>query len=136
VIRNVALRIERKNARRRDVPAAVEPEDAGHDSFTPSRAFDRAWATAILKEAGGVMADQADDEDSKKRLKLLQLRFQDSMPIREIAKSWGEEPRALHRAYARARDEFRAALVGVVTFHHGGPPGEVERECARLLDFF
>ena len=35
--------------------------------------------------------------------------------------------------YARARQEFREALLEVVAFHHPGPAAEVERECASLV---
>ena len=39
----------------------------------------------------------------------------------------------MHHEYAKARQEFKAALVEVVAFHHPGAPAEVERQCANLL---
>lgn len=43
-------------------------------------------------------------------------------------------PAGLHREYATARDEFRAALREMVAFHRsGGTDGEVERACGELL---
>ena len=53
--------------------------------------------------------------------------------IREIARRWGADAKALHHEYARARQEFKAALLQVVAFHHPGSPAEVEQECANLL---
>ena len=35
--------------------------------------------------------------------------------------------------YAKARQEFKAALLVVVAFHHPGAPAEVERDCTHLL---
>jgi RNA polymerase sigma-70 factor (ECF subfamily) len=57
------------------------------------------------------------------------------LPIREIACRRGCDPDVVHREYARARQEFRAALTAVVAFHHPGTPAEVERSCAELLAF-
>jgi RNA polymerase sigma-70 factor (ECF subfamily) len=39
----------------------------------------------------------------------------------------------LHHEYAKARQEFKAALLVVVAFHHPGAPAEVERDCTHLL---
>jgi hypothetical protein len=39
----------------------------------------------------------------------------------------------LHHRYAGARQEFKAALLEVVAFHHSGLLSEVEQECANLL---
>jgi hypothetical protein len=52
------------------------------------------------------------------RVGLLRLRFHDGLPIRE---------------YARARQEFRAALAAVVAFHNPCTPAEVERTGTELL---
>ena len=53
--------------------------------------------------------------------------------IREIARLWAADPAELHREYARARREFKAALAEVVAFHHPGSAAAIERECAELL---
>jgi hypothetical protein len=66
-------------------------------------------------------------------VELLRLRFQDGLPIREIARRWGADAAALHHEYAKARQEFQAALLEVVAFHHPGTPAEVEQACANLL---
>ena len=61
-------------------------------------------------------------------------RFHDGLPIRDIAKRWDEDPAKIHHEYAIARDEFRAALREVVTFHHPTASArELERLTAELL---
>jgi RNA polymerase sigma-70 factor (ECF subfamily) len=68
-----------------------------------------------------------------RRVELLRLRFHEGLPIREIARRWRDDPATLHREYARAREEFKEALIGVMAFHHPGSPAQAERECAELL---
>ena len=61
------------------------------------------------------------------------MRFHEGLAIREIAARWAAEPAALHHEYARARQEFRAALEEVVAFHEPGSPGQIEQVCVELL---
>jgi RNA polymerase sigma-70 factor (ECF subfamily) len=140
VVRNAALRVERQRARRRDRPAdsSFDPDRLGGDEESLAANFDRAWATALLKQAGELQPRRAraDGDGAPRRLELLRLRFEDGLPIREIASRWEEDPAHLHRQYAKARQEFRSALVEVVSFHHSGSRAEVIRECSRLLDLF
>jgi RNA polymerase sigma-70 factor (ECF subfamily) len=68
-----------------------------------------------------------------RRVQILRLRFEEGRPIREIAARWDEDPARVHHEYARAREEFRAALAEVVGEHHPGPASAVEDECERLL---
>jgi RNA polymerase sigma-70 factor (ECF subfamily) len=70
------------------------------------------------------------------RVEILRLRFEDDMPIRDIAERRNVDAARLHHDYAQARAEFQTALRDVVRAHEGGSPGDVERECARLLDMF
>lgn len=136
VARNVARRREERAAGR-----GRRPEESAHPSRMPapdtalSRVFDRSWARAVMREAGDRMRELAEvaDEDARRRVELLRLRFQEGRPIREIARLWAEDPARVHRAYARARQEFRAALAEVVAFHHPGSAAAVDRECAELL---
>ena len=67
---------------------------------------------------------------------ILRRRFQDGVPIRQMAAEWGIEAATLHHEYAKARDEFRSALNQVVAEHHPGTPAQVGRECARLISLF
>lgn len=138
-VRNVALRTEAKRARQFHREGEAPPDleaIANADEDSLSRVFDRAWARSIVREAAVRQAEQADrhGEGAPRRVELLRLRFAEEMPIREIAKLWGADPAALHREYARAREEFRSALRDVVAAHHPGTPGQVDRECARLLE--
>ncbi len=138
VVRNVALR-------RAESAQACGKEQAPPDGFDPgqvaandtrlSLAFDRAWARALVAQAAAQMAAEAERADAaaRGRVELLRLRFHEGLPIREIARRRGCDPDAVHRDYARARQEFRAALTAVVAFHHPGTPAEVERTCGELL---
>ena len=104
---------------------------------TLSNIFDEAWAKTLMRQAALRQRDNArGDERARKRVELLRMRFQDNRPIREIAQKWGVEADFLHHEYATARDEFREALRAVVAEHQPGSPGEIERECQRLIDCF
>jgi len=137
VARNIALRWERRAGRRgsHERPGGPDPDEVARDEATLSRAFDRAWTEALLREAGRLQEERARaaGEEALRRVELLRLRFQDDLPIREIASRWAADPDRLHKEYARARQEFKAALLDVVSFHHPGAPAEIERMCAELL---
>lgn len=137
-VRNVALRVETQGTRRR----VREALDAGALEAAPSRdealsrVFDRAWARSVVRQAAERQAELAAQRGAAalRRVELLRLRFHEGMPIREIAQLWGVEAAPLHHEYARARQEFRAALAEVVAaVHDDASPGEVDRECAKLL---
>jgi RNA polymerase sigma-70 factor (ECF subfamily) len=136
-VRNVARRIESLHARGRQqqLPSSLDWEEVGGAESSPSRAFDRAWAKALLRDAARLQEERARDAGpaAVRRVELLRLRFHEGLPIRDIASRWGVDAAALHHDYARARQEFKAALLDVVAFHHPGPPTDLEQECARLL---
>lgn len=134
IVRHVAQRLERRRARSRERSGA-ETDEPEADETSLARAFDRAWARAILREAAELQERRASgrDESARRRVDLLRLRFRDGLPIRAIARAWDLEPAALHHEYARARAEFRAALIDVLAFHHPAAPEEIERECRELL---
>jgi len=140
VVRNVARNQERRLRRRRDVPTGktLPPEAFPADEESLGVVFDRAWATALVREAGALQRRRAAGigADARRRVELLRLRFREGLPIREIAARWEEDPARVHREYAKARREFRDALLAVASFHRPGDPAEVERTCARLLDLF
>jgi RNA polymerase sigma-70 factor (ECF subfamily) len=130
VVRNVARRFEA-----RPVRDAGPLPDVAADEVTLSRFFERAWAKAIMAEAAALQRRRAGDlgESALRRVELLRLRFEESLPIRAIAERWGVPAERLHHDYAVARKEFREALLEVVAFHHPGSAAEVETEAAGLL---
>jgi RNA polymerase sigma-70 factor (ECF subfamily) len=137
VIRHVAQRLEAQHGRRRERQAAGDADlDGVPDEATSlCRAFDRAWARALLREAARLQEERAREAGAaaQHRVELLRLRFHEGLPIRQIAARWRTEPAVLHHEYARARQEFQVALRQVVAFHHPGPAEQVEEECANLL---
>ena len=138
VLRIVALRVEERGGRGSRTGRASTTFDVPDEEPALSEAFDRAWASSILRQAAMRHEERAaeEGEDARRRLRLLRLRFQDDLPIREIARRWQIPAERLHRDYARARREFRSALMEVVGDHHPGSAAAVEAECGRLLDFF
>lgn len=137
VTRNVALRVESRRARRGEQQPATDFIDAlpeTHDD-APSRAFDRAWARSVMRDAAARQARWAstEGEQAQRRVELLRLRFQENLPIREIADGWQADPVYVHREYAKARKEFKRALIEAIAFHVPACPADVDKECARLL---
>jgi RNA polymerase sigma-70 factor (ECF subfamily) len=130
VVRNVARRFES-----RPVRATGPLPDVPANEASLSRLFERSWAQAIMTEAAQRQRQQAAERGPRavERTELLRFRFEENLPIRAIAERWNVPAAELHRAYARARQEFRAALLEVVAFHHPGSPAEVEQEAASLL---
>jgi RNA polymerase sigma-70 factor (ECF subfamily) len=139
VVRNVALRIETRSARARkhQSPGSLDLDQIAGQEESFSRIFDRAWAKALLRQAGSLMEAQAKqmDESARRRVELLRLRFHENLPIREIARRWETEASVLHHEYAQARQEFKAALLEVVAFHQPGASAALEQECINLLSY-
>jgi len=138
VSRNVARRWEKDAGRERGrhAPLDVDPERLAADEATQSRVFDRAWAQTLFRQAGDLQREraQAAGEAALRRVELLELRFRDGLPIRAIAARWNHEPAAVHKEYAKAREEFKSALVEVISFHHPGLTGaEIEAKCVDLV---
>ena len=77
--------------------------------------------------------DGAGANGAVRRIELLRLRFEENLPIRRIAELWEEDPVQVHREYARARQEFRDALIAVMAFNCTGTRAHVEAECAEIL---
>lgn len=139
VVRNVAARFEERGARAHaeDLRSSLEErEPALRNDEAPDRIFEATWARALVEEAADELRVRARTlgADASRRVELLELRFGGGHPIREIARSWNEEPVRVHRLYDRARAEFAEALRSVVAFHEPGTPSEIDRECKRLLE--
>ena len=137
VARNVARRFEERAGRHRErpCPSGVDLENVERDEATLSQVFDRAWARSLLREAFAVLREQARQAgpDRSRRVELLERRFHDGTPIRDIAREWQRDAKGLHRDFDRAKKEFRKALSGVVAFHSPGTAAEVEERCSELL---
>ncbi|HEX5054278.1 MAG TPA: sigma-70 family RNA polymerase sigma factor [Planctomycetota bacterium] len=137
VIRNVALHLERTRARRdRKQEVGVADRDAPDEEPSASRAYDRAYARAVMQEAARVMAARAQvaGTAARRRVEILRLRFQEGLPIREIARLWQCDAIELHREHAKAAREFKSALRIVVGLSERCAPDRLEQECKRLLD--
>jgi RNA polymerase sigma factor (sigma-70 family) len=133
-VRNVALRFEQRGGAREAAADIDLANVAGRDDAL-SKVFDRALARSIMREAAERQAALAAERghDAGRRVELLKLRFQDGLPIRDIAMRWGVDAADLHRQYARARKEFHAALREVVGSHRLAEPEQVDAQCAQLL---
>ncbi|MBI1852153.1 MAG: sigma-70 family RNA polymerase sigma factor [Planctomycetes bacterium] len=135
IIRNVAARFDAKNQRGESATTDSVPSDLESSETSLSRVFDRAWARALVREAAALYEARAGNlgDDAHKRVEILRLRFREDMPIREIAKLWGEEVVQVHREYARARIEFKDSLMEVIAFQHPHSRKEAERECDQII---
>jgi RNA polymerase sigma-70 factor (ECF subfamily) len=136
VTRNVAARVEQHargaSGRGRELGSAIDAIQDREPSL--STLFDRDWARTLVRLAGERMRAGADGEaGARLRIELLRLRFAEGLPIHEIAARWEVEPEGVHRAYARARDEFRVCLRRVVAEHAVRSETELDAEVDRIL---
>ena len=135
--RNVARRFEERLSRNKEqqqasgILANVEADDA-----SLSVAFDRAYARTVLRQAFDLYEIRAiaDSGNMKQRTELLRRRFQDDVPIREIAKEWNVDAKTLHRSLDRAKQEFRASLLEIVAREAPtATSAELNQSCAEIL---
>lgn len=139
VSRNVALRWEKRAGRRRERHAVmdIDPQRLAAAEATQSRVFDREWARALFRQAGELQRERAraSGEAALKRVELLELRSGEDLPVRAIAERWGQEARVVHKEYARAREEFEAALLDILALHY---PEETtadhRKRCLELIE--
>jgi RNA polymerase sigma-70 factor (ECF subfamily) len=136
VARKVALHLERTGARRDARAGGTAGSRLPHDDPSLSRVYDRAYAREVMRQAGEAMERRARAGSAGARLRvdLLRLRFEEGLPIREIARRWDVDPTPLHRQYAKAAREFRGALREVVGLSERCAGDRLERECDRLLE--
>ena len=133
VARTVALRVEerrrRERARLEDGGGASRLDALAGDEPTMSRAFDRAWAEAVLRRAAARLHAEARDAGRSHRVVILELRFRDGLPVREIATRLGEDAARVHHQYAEARKDFERCLrAELADCGWSGP-----RACAELM---
>ena len=137
VVRNVALRFEERGARdhahRAGESTPIEAIPSREERA--SRAFDRAWAEELLRRAAGRLEEKARHRgpEALRRVELLKVRFQEDVPIREIAARWNVDAARLHHEYAAAREEFKEALMEEIGYHQPGREG-LDAECRALLE--
>jgi RNA polymerase sigma-70 factor (ECF subfamily) len=138
VTRNVSRRFEERRARAERQPDSRLDLEALEAREAPlSEVFDRAWAMALIREAVRLQEERAREkgERARRRVELLDLRFGEDLPIREIARRWEVDRAWLHHEYATAREEFVRCLRDVVREHMNGEPGDVDAECSRLARY-
>lgn len=137
ITRNVAARHEEERRKVRVVAASPESESSAPvgDEADPARVFDRAWALSTVQEALLVLSRRAQKSGAamRRRVLLLDLRFREGVPLRDIAERWGEDPAHVHKDYAQARKEFESALRSVVRFDVGVESDDVTAECREVL---
>jgi RNA polymerase sigma-70 factor (ECF subfamily) len=133
VARNVALRSETQARRRQLLEGRPPLLDTADADPSVSHVFDREWARMLMREAAQRMLEQATDDKSRARVELLRLRFGHDLAMTAIAQGLGIDLAALHRQYARAREEFRTCLRTVVAFHCVRTERELDDECRRLF---
>jgi DNA-directed RNA polymerase specialized sigma24 family protein len=137
VARNVALRWEdRSSAQRQREVALPSPDlEPEADDADPAAHFDRRWAHGILASALDDMRLRAESGDARtmRHLSLLNERFFEGRTIAMIAGARGEDPAHLHHEYARARNEFEAALTTTLREHTSGGHAVTRDDLADML---
>lgn len=135
ITRREAQKVETRRARERAhlTDASVDGERVAADETTLSRVFDRQWARDLMEEAYARFRALADDPAHARRVELLRLRFEEGLPVREVADRWGEDAAHLHRELSRAKDEFRRGLRDAIQTREGYAGSNLERECEVVL---
>ena len=131
VVRRVAARIERERRMASEVDADLI------DDASPSfdEVLDQAWALHVVSEALKVVERRAQRTDAPLRLRVLELRYKESTPPREIAERLGLEPKRVYLLLKRARIEFRTALIEVVaSYNPKSTEDEVLDQCTELIN--
>jgi RNA polymerase sigma factor (sigma-70 family) len=131
VTRNVMLRYESRR-----ITGQFVQEDFVADEATVGQVFDQEYARAIMREASQRQRQIAESQGdgALRRVELLNARFTDGLPIREIAERWCVDAGWLHHEYSRARNEFLSALLDVVAASQpSATPAENQATCKELL---
>ena len=91
----------------------------------------------MVREAAARQLERAArrGDGAAQRIEILRLRFEEGLPVRDIARRLGQDASRAHHEYAKARREFHEALLEVVLTHHpGAVPEEIEEEARRILE--
>lgn len=136
VTNNVARRFIDKVAREQKKRGenVADLERLPNDDASLSVMFDRTWAKTLLLRARELQRKKSiGDPERTRRVELLDLRFGEGLPVRDIAERWKMPPDDVHVLYRRAREEFKSALKEEIRFHGQKTDAAVEEECRRLL---
>ncbi|TDJ71152.1 MAG: sigma-70 family RNA polymerase sigma factor [Planctomycetota bacterium] len=138
VTRKVAARFEERVRKRHSRDQATGSMLDAVQAREPSLSivFDREWARTLMRLTGDRMRANAEGgtPGARLRVELLRLRFAEGMPIRAIAAQWEQDPDAVHRAYAKARAEFKSCLREVVAEHAVRSEVDLDREVERVFE--
>ena len=130
-----ASQFERQQARwKRDgTGRALEGDWIEADEATLSRAFDRAWASMLAREARREHRRMAEAGSERARLRLfcLEQRVYHGRWPREIAETVKLPAARVSELLHEAMGDYRAALLSVMASHH---PNESERELEKRCE--
>ena len=136
VVRNVARRYEERAMRPgQGTEGSVHLDDLPDRAEALSRFFDRSWAEAIVRDAilRHARVARHGDRDTRRRYRILRLRHQEGLPIREIAARLDvASVEEVHNAYRRSRREFREHMRKAVAHHTGVGLDALDTECQRV----
>jgi len=138
VTRKVAARFEERVRKRhsRDLATGSMLDAIQAREPSLSSVFDSEWARTFMRLTGDRMRAYAErgTPGARLRVELLRLRFAEGMPIREIAEQWEVDPDTVHRAYAKAREEFKLCLRRVVAEHAVRSEVDLDAEVERIFE--
>lgn len=129
VLRNVARRYECRIQKYERLEEVVDHIDL-------DREVDRKFAQTLMAEASLRQQEHAKESGSEalRRIELLELRFREGKPIRDIAEQWNVRAEWLHHQYAMARSEFKRCLMEVLGEHEPScTHQELQGMCRELL---
>jgi RNA polymerase sigma-70 factor (ECF subfamily) len=139
VVRNVAARHEKRDQQQRGRGAAEAPplDDLLQIQTSLSQALDREWARALAREAAAEQERRARERGGAAlvRVEILRLRFHEGLPIREIAERLELEPDYVHHQFAKARRDYREALLTVLRGRFPKATAEeLDAQCTQLME--
>lgn len=133
ITRNVGLRHLRV---RKNQPSALEETEFVSDSSPDVEAnLNAAWSQAVLGEAMALLVRESClAETARLRLRVLQLRHQEGLKAAQVAEMLGISATRVHHLTSEAKNEYRLALLSVVSQQNPGlGRAEIEAECVALL---
>ncbi len=117
----------------------MELDQLGSSWASQSQAFDQAWARLVFQEAYETMVAQFEgDPTALRSLQVLQLRYDEALPPREIAKRLViADVRVVYQVLDTGKAKFRRALLSVMAeYNPSCSKNEVENLCRQLLSLF